>query len=87
MAKNVQRAVFYRSKSAIFHSLIKIRSPITQKCVDFVVFLHYILSQTIKNTAYLKYELYKHNVGDTIKISYIRNGKEYIASVVLKKAM
>lgn len=31
---------------------------------------------SVSNIAYLRYELYKYNVGDTIKITIIRDGKE-----------
>ncbi len=37
----------------------------------------------ISNVAYLRYELYKHKVGDTIEITFVRNGKEEKASVKL----
>ena len=33
-------------------------------------------NETVKNVAHLKYLLYKHKIGDTIKISYIRGKKE-----------
>jgi len=39
----------------------------------------------VTNAAYLKYELYKCSVGDTIEISYIRDGKEKNAKVTLTK--
>ena len=39
----------------------------------------------VSNAAYLKYELYKCNVGDVIEIGYIRNGKTKKASVTLTK--
>ena len=37
------------------------------------------------NIAYLRYELYQHNAGDTIEITYIRNGKEHKTKVTLSK--
>lgn len=37
----------------------------------------------ISNVAYLRYELYKHNIGDTIEITYEREGKEKVVSVKL----
>lgn len=36
----------------------------------------YINSDEIKDTAHFKYILYKYNVGDTIKLKYIRDSKE-----------
>ena len=37
----------------------------------------------IKNTSYFKYELYKHNVGDTITLTYTRNNKEHKVTIKL----
>lgn len=41
--------------------------------------------QKVSNAAYLKYELYKCNVGDTIEVSYMRNGKMETTQVTLTK--
>ena len=40
---------------------------------------------TVKNTAYLKYLLYKYNPGDTVKITYNRAGKEETTNITLTK--
>ncbi len=34
-----------------------------------------INGEEVKNTAYLRYELYKYNAGDTIEVTFIRDGK------------
>ena len=39
----------------------------------------------VEDSAYLRYELYKHSVGDKIKVTYIRDGKEHTTNVVLSK--
>lgn len=39
----------------------------------------------VKDSAYLRYELYQHQAGDTIEITYIRNGKENVTKVKLSK--
>ena len=39
------------------------------------------------NVAYLRYELYKYNVGDTIKITFIRDGKEKTVSMKLSSKL
>ena len=36
-----------------------------------------------KDTAYLRYELYQHQAGDTIEITYVRDGKEHTVKVTL----
>lgn len=40
----------------------------------------------IKDSAYLRYELYQHQAGDTIEITYIRDGKEKTTRVTLSKS-
>ena len=42
--------------------------------------------EKIINIPYLRYELFKYNVGDNIKITYIRDGKEHTTKVTLTKA-
>ena len=44
-----------------------------------------INGESTKNAAYLKYLLYKYNPGDTVKITYNRNGKELATNVKLTK--
>lgn len=39
----------------------------------------------VKNSAYLKYLLYKYNPGDTVKITYNRGGKLYTTDIKLTK--
>lgn len=41
----------------------------------------------VSNVAYLRYELYKYNVGDTIKITFIREGKEKTVSMKLSSKL
>lgn len=40
-------------------------------------------NDTVKDTATLRYKLYKHSVGDTIKITYVRNNKTETTKVLL----
>ena len=44
-----------------------------------------INNEKVKNSAYLKYLLYKYNSGDTVKITYNRNGKEATTNIKLTK--
>lgn len=37
----------------------------------------------ISNVAYFRYELYKHKIGDTLEVTYLRDGKEKKASIKL----
>lgn len=37
----------------------------------------------VEDSAYLRYELYQHQAGDTIEITYIRDGREHTANVTL----
>ncbi len=41
--------------------------------------------EKIESVAELRYELYKHNPGETINITYNRNGKEHNTSILLEK--
>lgn len=41
--------------------------------------------EKVRNSAYLRYELYKNKPGDTIEITCIRNGKEHSIKVSLTK--
>ncbi|MBQ6497693.1 MAG: serine protease [Bacilli bacterium] len=43
-------------------------------------------NKNVKNSAYLRYELYQYQAGDTIKITFIRNGKEKTTKVLLGSA-
>ena len=43
-----------------------------------------INNNTVKDYAYLRYELYQHQAGDTIEVTYIRNGKEHTTKVTLQ---
>ena len=45
-----------------------------------------INDKKVKDYAYLRYELYQHQAGDTIEISYIRNKKENVVKVKLGKS-
>lgn len=42
-----------------------------------------INGKEISNSAYFRYELYKHKVGDTVEITYFRSGNEKTVSVKL----
>ena len=40
--------------------------------------------EEVDNLAYLRYELYKHSIGDKIKVTYIRDKKEKTVTITLK---
>ena len=44
-----------------------------------------INGEKVSTTSEFKYELYKHSVGDTIEVTYVRDGKEKKANVTLNK--
>lgn len=43
-----------------------------------------INNKKVKDTAYLRYELYNYKVNDKIEITYIRNGQEHKTKITLK---
>lgn len=45
-----------------------------------------INNNKVKDTAYLRYELYQHQAGDVIEMTYIRDGKENTVKVTLSKS-
>ena len=45
-----------------------------------------INDQEVENSAYLRYELYKYSVGDTITVTYNRNGEERTTQVTLTRS-
>jgi len=45
-----------------------------------------INGEKINTTSRFKYELYKHKIGDTIDVTYVRNGKEKTVKVKLDKS-
>lgn len=45
-----------------------------------------IKDQKIKTVSQFKYELYKHNIGDTIEVTYYRGGKEHTTKIKLTKS-
>jgi serine protease Do len=42
-----------------------------------------IAGNTVKDKSYLRYELYQHQLGDTIEVTYIRNNKEKTTKIKL----
>ena len=42
--------------------------------------------EKIKSVAKFRYELYKHSIGDEIKITYLRDGKERSGKATLKES-
>lgn len=42
--------------------------------------------EKVQDSAYLRYELYKYSAGDTIEITYIRDGKEHTTKVTLSSS-
>ena len=42
--------------------------------------------EKVQDSAYLRYELYKYSVGDTIEITYMRGGKEHTTKVTLSSS-
>lgn len=65
--------VSIKEKTAAAKSDLKVGDIITK-----------INDRKIKDTAYLRYELYQHQSGDTIEVTYIRNNREHKTKVVLE---
>ena len=44
-----------------------------------------VAGETVKTVSEFKYQLYKHNIGDTIEVTYYRNGKKNTTKIKLDK--
>lgn len=53
------------------------------KAGDVIVKLN---DEKVKDSAYLRYELYKNKPGDTIEVTYVRDGKENTTKITLTKS-
>ena len=45
-----------------------------------------INGEKVTTTSQFKYELYKYSIGDTIEVTYVRNGKEKTTKIKLDKS-
>ena len=61
--------------------VLKTNDDIPLKKGDIIISIN---NTTTQDIGYLKYELYKHNIGDTIKITYLRNNKQETIKIKLK---
>ena len=61
--------------------VLKTKENIPLKKGDIIIKIN---NNDTKDIAYLKYELYKHNPGDTIKVTYYRNNHKKISKIKLK---
>ena len=68
--------------------LVKIEdnSPASQAGLKETDIITKVDGQEVATVSQFKYELYKHNIGDTIEITYIRDKKEAKAKVKLSKS-
>ena len=77
--------IIFDSKIDIYIQAVEKNSPAEKAGLrqgDIIIAINDI---KVSSAAYLKYELYKYNIGDTIKLTYIRNNKEETTNVVLSE--
>ena len=93
---NINEAYYYREfrsiaeesklNSGIVIASVESGSPASKaglKQGDIIIKLD---GESASSIAYLRYVLFKHEVGDKIKVTYIRDGKESTANVTLSKS-
>lgn len=73
----------FNSETGIYIESVESNSPADKAGLQKGDIIIKIGDVTVENSSYLKYELYKYNVGDKVKITYKRNNKEQTATVTL----
>ena len=73
----------YNLPEGIYVEEVEENSPAASAGLQQADIITKIENTKVSTSAYLKYELYKHEVGDKVKFTYVRNEKEYTTTVVL----
>lgn len=73
----------FASVDGIYIKEVEAGSPASRAGLKSGDIITKIENTKVSTSAYLKYELYKHEVGDKVKFTYVRNEKEYTTTVVL----
>lgn len=74
---------FFSNETGIYIESVEINGPADKAGLQKGDIIIKIGDVTVENSSYLKYELYKYNVGDKVKITYKRNNKENNTTVTL----
>src|SRR5574344_1817444 len=74
---------YYSSQTGIYIQSVESGSPAEKAGLQKGDVISAIDGKEVSSTAYLKYELYKHNVGDEVEITYTRNNKKNTTKVTL----
>ncbi|MBR5662063.1 MAG: trypsin-like peptidase domain-containing protein [Bacilli bacterium] len=92
---NINEAYYYREfrsivesskvESGVVVATVESSSPASKSGLKQGDIILKIDNVKTKNIAYLRYILYKHEVGDKIKVTYLRDGKESTVNVTLGK--
>lgn len=75
----------YKVNSGIYVNKVESDYPAKYLRVGDIITL--IDDKEVENTSHFRYILYKHKVGDTIKLTYIRDGKTSSISILLDKGI
>lgn len=75
----------YKVNSGIYVNKVDINYPAKFLKIGDIITL--IDDKEVENTSHFRYILYTHKVGDTIKITYIRDGKTNNISILLDKGI
>lgn len=74
---------YFSNQTGIYVQAVENNSPAAKAGLTKGDIIIAINGKNVESSAYLKYELYKHNVGEEIEITYKRNGKEEKAKIIL----
>lgn len=67
---------YYGTSTGIYIESVESKSPADQAGLKRGDIITKINNVTVETSSYLKYELYKYDIGDTIEVTYIRDKKE-----------
>lgn len=82
---NNELLIRYKVNSGIYVNKVESDYPAKYLRVGDIITL--IDDKEVENTSHFRYILYKHKVGDTIKLTYIRDGKTSSISILLDKSI
>lgn len=75
----------YKNENGVVVAMVENNSPAAKAGLKQGDIITKIDGVETKSIAYLRYVLYKHEVGDKIKITYVRDNKEHSVNVTLSK--
>ena len=90
---NKEFCLLYGEVAEAYDAWRKKKDDLNEELADIAIYLMglsemlgFDLEEEISSVAELRYELYKHNPGDKVTVTYNRNGKELTSEVTLEES-